>query len=385
MPSERQMTTIDPHGSPRLRKANQLVEAHVVSGAAAGSAVDRQPRYLPARSDGRAADGGTRLGVLDIGSNSAQLQIVDLRHGGPPLPAYAVKHPTLLAEETTEEGSITPGGIERVVEATARALSAAAKNRVDRLYVFATAAIRDAANCDEVLDRVEAATTVRPQYLSGEDEGRLTYLAVHRWYGWSANRILLIDIGGGSMEIVLGRNAEPDLAVSLPLGAGRLTRAYLPDDPPTRRQVKQLRGYIRATVREVTDRLRWEGPPDRAVATSKTFKQLARLTGSPPQRKGPFVPRTVASRDVAHWISRLALLPADKRADLPGISAPRSRQILAGALIAKVTMDALDVASVDVCPWALREGIMLHYLQTTQGESWTMPLHHIDPNGYGSS
>ena len=379
------MTTTDPRGLARLRRSHELAEAHAVSGAVAGSSVDHEPRYVPARSVTRATLGGTRLGVLDIGSNSAQLQIVDLRHGGPPLPAYAVKQPTLLGDEVTEEGSITPAGIERVVEATARTMAAAAKHRVDRLYVFATAAIRDAGNCDEVLDCVQAATTVRPQYLTGEDEGRLTYLAVHHWYGWSANRILLIDIGGGSMEIVLGRNADPDLAVSLPLGAGRLTRAYLPDDPPTSRQVKQLRAHIRATVREVTDRLRWEGPPDRAVATSKTFKQLARLTGSPPQRKGPFVPRVVASKDIARWIRRLALLPADKRANLPGISAARSRQILAGALVAKVTMDALDVAKLDVCPWALREGIMLHYLQTTEGESWTMPLHHIDPNGHAPS
>ena len=75
----------------------------------------------------------------------------------------------------------------------------------------------------------------------------------------------------------------------------------------------------------------------------------------------------------------MAQLPAHKRGALPGISAARGRQILAGALVAKLTMDALDISAVDVCPWALREGIMLHYLQHTQGEFWTMPLHHIRP------
>lgn len=116
--------------------------------------------------------------------------------------------------------------------------------------VFATAARRDASNRDEVVETVGAAAGMRPQFLTGEVEGRLTYLAVHRCYGWSANRVLLIDIGGGSMEIVLGRDAEPDLAVSLPLGAGRLTCTFLADDPPTRAQLKVLRQHIRHTVRE---------------------------------------------------------------------------------------------------------------------------------------
>ena len=152
--------------------------------------------------------------------------------------------------------------------------------------MFTTSAVRDAANRDLILDRVEAEAGVRPQYLSGEAQARLTYLAVHQWYGWSAGRLLILDIGGGSMEIVLGRDAEPEFAMSLPLGAGRLTRAFLPDDPPGREQVAALRQYVNATLREVADRLLWEGVPERAIGTSKTFKQLARLTGAPAQRKG---------------------------------------------------------------------------------------------------
>lgn len=330
---------------------------------------------LPATAEA----GVTRLGVLDIGSNSAQLQVVDLRRGAPPLPAYAVKQPTRLAEDIDADGSISPAGVQRVAEATVEAMRAAREHNVELLYVFATAAIRDARNRDEIVDTVETAAGVRPQFLSGENEGRLTYLAVHRWYGWSANRVLLIDIGGGSMEIVLGRDAEPDLAVSLPLGAGRLTREFLPDDPPTAAQLKALRQHIRHTVREVTDRVRWEGPPARAIATSKTFKQLARLAGCAPQRKGPFVPRSLTTRDLSCWIPELARLSAAERAKLPGVSPPRARQLLAGALVAKLTMNALDISTVDVCPWALREGIMLHYLQTNQEPHPPPTVHDIRP------
>ncbi|HEY2697321.1 MAG TPA: Ppx/GppA phosphatase family protein [Pseudonocardiaceae bacterium] len=303
-----------------------------------------------------------RLGVLDIGSNSAQLLAVDTRPGAPPLPAHGIKEPTLLAERIEPDGSIAQEGIQQVAESVARAVQAAQRFGVDQLYPFATSAIRDAPNREEVVERIWQLSGVRPQFLSGQQEARLTYLAVHRWYGWSAGRILMLDIGGGSMEIVLGRDTEPELAVSLPLGAGRLTRQFLPDDPPAPEQLKRLRRHVRDTLGEVADRLHWEGDARRVVATSKTFKQLARLAGAAPQRKGPFCRRTLAIDDVRDRIPRLAAMPAAKRARLRGISQPRARQILAGAVTAHATMAALNITELEISPWALREGIVLEHL-----------------------
>ncbi|WP_051767770.1 hypothetical protein [Amycolatopsis vancoresmycina] len=314
-----------------------------------------------------------RLAVLDIGSNSAQLQVVDVSAGAPPLPAHAVKEPTLLAEELLPDGTLSETGIERVTAAVGRAVDAAVRLGVDHLYPFVTAAVRDAVNRDEVIDRIQVGAGIRPQFLSGEEEGRLTYFAARRWYGWSAGRLLLVDIGGGSMELVLGRDVEPELAVSLPLGAGRLTREFLTADPPTRKQLKALRRHVRDTLSEVLDRLRWEGPPRRVVATSKTFKQLARLTGAPPQRKGPFVLRELAVADLGRWIPRLARVPAAERAGLRGISRPRARQVVAGAVATEVTLSALDVPGVEVCPWALREGILLRHLEQL-ADTTALPL-----------
>jgi exopolyphosphatase/guanosine-5'-triphosphate,3'-diphosphate pyrophosphatase len=319
-----------------------------------------------------------RLGVLDIGSNSAQLQIVDARTGGPPLPALAVKEPTRLAELIEDSGEVAEEGVLRAVEAVDEALSAARRHRVEQLFLFATSAIRDATNRDDILDRIEHRTGVRPQYLTGEDEARLTYAAAHRWYGWSSGRLLLFDIGGGSLEIALGRDAEPDLTLSLPLGAGRLTRQLLHDDPPSRKQVKELQRHVSDMLREVADRLRWEGAPARAVGTSKTFKQLARLAGAPPQRKGPFVKRSLTVESLNTWIPKLADMRAAERARLRGVSAPRSRQILAGAIVAKAMMETLDIKSVDICPWALREGIMLHHLASLQMHEEFLPLQAIN-------
>ena len=323
------------------------------------------------------------LGVLDIGSNSAQLQVFEVRPGAPPLPTHAVKQPTMLGEAFDQDGAIVPAGVGLVIEAVNHAMSAARRLGVQQLYVFTTSAVRDAANRDTILDRVEAEAGVRPQFLSGVDEGRLTYLAVHQWYGWSAGRQLVLDIGGGSMEIVFGRDAKPELSISLPLGAGRLTRAFFPDDElPSHGQLAALRGHVKATLREVSDRLLWEGVPDRVIGTSKTFKQLSRLCGAPAQRKGPFVRRSVTSADLEAWIPRLARLSAGQRADLRGVSRSRSRQILAGAVVAKAAMKTLNVESVDVCPRALREGIILHYLQTTHNQSFDLPLRPLTGSAY---
>ena len=318
-----------------------------------------------------------RLGVLDIGSNSAQLQIVDAHPGAPPLPALAVKGPTRLAEQIEDTGEVSEEGVHRVVAAVDEALAAARRHRVEQLFLFATSAIRDATNRDDILGRIQRRTGVRPQYLTGEDEARLTYSAAHRWYGWSSGRLLLLDIGGGSLEIALGRDAEPDLTLSLPLGAGRLTRQFLHDDPPSRKEVKELRRHVRRMLREIADRLRWEGVPARAVGTSKTLKQLARLAGAPPQRKGPFAPRSLTVDALDKWIPELADMRAAERARLRGVSAPRARQILAGAIVARATMDTLDIEGVDICPWALREGIMLHHLAGLQVHEELLPLQAI--------
>jgi exopolyphosphatase / guanosine-5'-triphosphate,3'-diphosphate pyrophosphatase len=325
-----------------------------------------------------------RLGVLDIGSNSAQLQVVEVYPGAPPLPTHSFKEPTLLAEAADADGSIAAAGVQRVTVAVARAMAAADALAVGELYAFVTASVRDAANRDEVLEHIEREAGVRPQFLSGEDEARLVYHAAHRWYGWSAGRLLVLDIGGGSMEIVLGRDAEPDLCVSLPLGAGRMTRTFLPDDPPGRRQLRTLRRHVRDTVHEVADRLCWEGAPRTAVATSKTFKQLARLAGAPPQRHGPFVPRTLTAADLDRLVPRLAALTAAQRAALRGVSAPRARQILAGAVVARTVLRALRLSRVDICPWALREGVILRHLAAELDRTAALPLRPVPLQRRGS-
>ncbi|MFF3228336.1 Ppx/GppA phosphatase family protein [Nocardia suismassiliense] len=314
-----------------------------------------------------------RLGVMDVGSNSAQFQVVDASPGAPPLPIRALKEPVLLGEDIDAAGMISEPGIERVTNAITQVLGAARRYEIDTFYAFVTAAIRDAPNRTYVLDRIEQAAGIRPQFLTGAQEARLTYLAVRRWYGWRAGTVLLLDIGGGSMELALGRDAEPTLALSLPLGAGRLTRAFLAGDPPSTAEFKALRRHIRECLNEVRDRLLWEGQPRRTIGSSKTFKQLARLAGAAPQREGPFARRTLHHADVRASVNQLARMPANRRADLRGVSRPRARQILAGAMVADAAMSTLGIDTLEVSPWALREGVVLHHLSTVVAET-ALPL-----------
>jgi exopolyphosphatase/guanosine-5'-triphosphate,3'-diphosphate pyrophosphatase len=214
----------------------------------------------------------------------------------------------------------------------------------------------------EVLDRVRSETGVDLQVLDGDDEARLTFLAVRRWFGWSAGRLLVLDIGGGSLELAVGIDEEPDAALSLPLGAGRLTRDHLSGDLPSEEDVRALRKLVRARVAEVVRPLARSGVPDRVVGTSKTFRSLARLAGAAPSSEGVYAQRSLRREDVAGWVPRLARMPLAERAQLPGVSAGRARQLLAGAVVAEAAMDLLGVEELQICPWALREGIILRRL-----------------------
>lgn len=137
-----------------------------------------------------------------------------------------------LAENTDDRGDITSQGADRLVTTVADFASIARTSGCGELMAFATSAVRDANNSDDVLARVHTETGVTLEVLSGVDEARLTFLAVRRWFGWSAGRILNLDIGGGSLELTTGGDEDPDVALSLQLGAGRLTRT---GSRPTRR------------------------------------------------------------------------------------------------------------------------------------------------------
>ncbi|MEU1402657.1 Ppx/GppA phosphatase family protein [Streptomyces sp. NPDC005728] len=303
-----------------------------------------------------------RLGVLDVGSNTVHLLVVDAHPGARPLPAHSHKAELRLAQLLDDSGSIGDDGVQKLIAVVRDALQAAEDKGVEDLLPFATSAVREATNADDVLARVEEETGVRLQVLTGPEEARLTFLAVRRWYGWSAGKLLVLDIGGGSLEIAYGIDEEPDTAVSLPLGAGRLTAGWLPGDPPDADAVRALRRHVRAQIARTVGEFSRFGAPDHVVATSKTFKQLARIAGAARSADGLYVQRELKRESLEAWVPRLSGMSADQRSELPGVSEGRAGQLLAGALVAEGAMDLFGVESLEVCPWALREGVILRRL-----------------------
>ena len=202
-----------------------------------------------------------RLGVLDVGSNTVHLLVVDAHPGARPIPAAGHKSVLRLMRYITPDGAISDEGVTAILDSIASAVKSAAEEGIDELLPFATSAIREATNGPEVLALIAERTGVELQVLSGADEARLTFLAVRRWSGWSAGSILLLDIGGGSLEIASGVDEIPDVAVSVPLGAGRSTIGFLHDDPPLESQVEALRRHARVPARGCGRRVR--GPARR--------------------------------------------------------------------------------------------------------------------------
>ncbi|MGW0330862.1 Ppx/GppA phosphatase family protein [Streptomyces sp. NPDC003011] len=303
-----------------------------------------------------------RLGVLDVGSNTVHLLVVDAHPGACPLPAHSHKAELRLAQLLDDGGAIGPEGVDKLVGVIQEVLQAAEDKGVEDLLPFATSAVREASNADDVLARVQAETGVDLQVLAGAEEARLTFLAARRWFGWSAGKLLVLDIGGGSLEIAYGMDEEPDAAVSLPLGAGRLTAGWLPGDPPDPEAIRTLRRHVRAQIARTVGEFARFGTPDHVVATSKTFKQLARLAGAARSTEGLHVQRELKRESLEAWVPRLAGMTTAQRAELPGVSEGRANQLLAGALVAEGAMDLFGVESVEICPWALREGVILRRL-----------------------
>ncbi len=300
-----------------------------------------------------------RVGVLDIGSNTGHLLVVDAHGGAAPLPAYSHKQPLRLAEHLDESGAVDQVGIDALTSFVAEALLVAEDKGCEDMIGFATSAVRDAGNSDAVLEHVHERTGVRIDVLAGEDEARLTFLAVRRWFGWSAGRLAVFDIGGGSLEIAGGPDEAPDVAWSLPLGAARLARTYFGSGSPDDDAVRAIRREIRAQIARDAGHLLRAGAPDRAAATSKTFRSLARICGAAPSGDGNLVPRTLPLSELREWIPKLVAMPTDELASLPGVSPSRRHQIVPGALVAEGCMDIFGLTELEICPWALREGVIL--------------------------
>ena len=299
-----------------------------------------------------------RLGVLDVGSNTVHLQVMDASPGARPNPSFNFKIEVRLTEYLQQNGDISDEGIKILRQSIRKSLVESAKAKTEELLPFATSALREARNGNEIISSINSEFDIDLQVLSGDEEARITFLAARRWFGWSSGRLLMVDIGGGSLELAVGVNEVPDIALSLPLGASRLTKSHLEDDPYSKKSIRNLRDYIESKIAEVLPTMMQHQKTDRAIATSKTLRTLARLCGDWIEGDG----KSLTLDALRKITPKLAEMSNKERSELPGVSSTRSRQIVAGAFVAESVMRNLEIPELHICPWALREGIVLKYL-----------------------
>jgi len=303
-----------------------------------------------------------RLGVLDVGSNTVHLQVVDTHLGARPNPTFNYKEELRLTEYLQNDNMISDEGIGLLEATLRRAIKEAQLVGVEELLPFATSALREAHNGEEIISTINRELEIDLQVLTGEDEAKLTFLATRRWFGWSSGRLLVVDIGGGSLEIAAGADEAPEAAVSLPLGAGRLTKNFLIGDPYTEKSVRNLRDHIENQLESILPSLVHHQDTDRAIATSKTLRTLARLGGDWFEGNG----KSIEFDHIRKICTKLAEMTMQDRIKLPGVSANRARQIVAGAFVTESVMRNLDLRELEICPWALREGVVLKWMDWTE-------------------
>lgn len=304
----------------------------------------------------------TRLGVLDIGSNTIHMLIVDASPGARPDPEASVKSTVRLMQYLKDDGSIKKSGVEAILQGVDKAMQLAEEYNITQLLPMATSALREAPNGNKILQKIEERIGQGVTVLSGNDEARLTFLAARRWYGWDAGRLLMLDIGGGSLEVAMGSDEDPTVALSVPAGAGRITRNFLPQGTATSEELEEVRKEVRRILEPLVDEFPTSKSPNHAVGTSKTMRSLARLAGSVVKQTGREEVLLMTQEQLEDWIPRLASISPEQRVALPGITQERTMQILGGGIVADEIMKALHVSEVEICPWALREGAILRWL-----------------------
>lgn len=339
------------------------------------------PRLVPGKPAA-----SMRLAVLDIGSNTAHLVVVDGSDGAGTFTEVGRKKEILrLADAAFGTMSLPDRTADRLVSTAKQMRAFADQQGADQLLAFATSAIREATNGLDVLARVRDDAGVPVRVLPGVEEARLTYLAARTWTMFSARRLLVLDIGGGSLEVAAGDQEHPQITESLPLGATRLTRRFITSDPPAPDELAALRVHVLSLMGPLAERVRaseW----DVVCATSKTFRTLGKVAEALHDVPSPSASLGFAGIDgrtapmldreaVNLLAGRLAATTEKRRGRIKGLNRLRAANVVAGSQVAALAMQAFGLKRLVLAPWALREGLILEELRAHAGTSPSSPDH----------
>lgn len=303
----------------------------------------------------------TLLAAIDMGTNSFHLVIVKTLEDGRFEIIGKEKEMVRLGSGAGDMDNITPEAMTRGVEALQR-FKRIADPLGAPLRAVATSAVREAKNQKEFLDRVKKEVGINVEVIPGTEEARLIYLGVIQALPIFEKRVLVVDIGGGSTEFVIGHRGLPQFAVSSKLGAIRLTDHFFRKEPVTENDVEECRRYVRVVLGGFLNRLRAE-PFETGIGSSGTIetliqiKKATRPTGDgETDLEDPFLTDVELKKIVELLIKEPT---AERRARLPGLDAKRADIIIAGAVLLDEIFQALSIKKMHLSPFALREGVIL--------------------------
>jgi exopolyphosphatase / guanosine-5'-triphosphate,3'-diphosphate pyrophosphatase len=310
-----------------------------------------------------------KLAAIDIGSNSIHLVIVRAVKGQHPEIIDREKEMVRLGAGTLREHRLSKKTIERAITTLRRFKKMAEHNGAEPIIVTATSAVRESRNSDQFIDQVRKDVGLEVQVLPGVEEARLIAMAVSEVTDFSNRRALVIDIGGGSTEFIITGGGEPELMLSLRLGAVRLTEKFISTDPPSVDQRNRLVANIRSDFTRAAAEIKRAGY-DFVIGSSGTVLNMVNAVVQSDEAYGsddvsdyePFS-QTVSADRIA-WLNRkLARMTLRQRRRVPGIEKGRADIIVAGGLLLQCILSELDAAEITSCDWSLREGVILNYLR----------------------
>jgi exopolyphosphatase/guanosine-5'-triphosphate,3'-diphosphate pyrophosphatase len=304
-----------------------------------------------------------RIAAIDLGSNSIHMVIVEVNASGGFRVIAGEKEMVRLGAVTLSRGHLSAAAMKRGLETLGKYKQLAATNRVEKVIAVATSAIREAGNGEDFLDRVGRETGIWARAVSGAEEARLIYLAALHSIHLEGRRALVVDIGGGSVELALGAGGRLEWAASEKLGALRMTERFVRTDPLSGKDEQRLVAHVESAVEPHVERVR-EAGVDCAVGTSGTILALGAMAHAMESGSAPETLHHVTVRaDAVHELrERLVAADLRERLRMPGMDEPRADIIVAGAVVLDTLLQHLGVEELTLCEWALREGILLSYI-----------------------
>jgi exopolyphosphatase/guanosine-5'-triphosphate,3'-diphosphate pyrophosphatase len=310
-----------------------------------------------------------RIATIDIGTNSIHMVIADTLSPGAFEVVDREREVVQIGRGSFHAGRLRKDAIARSVDALSRFVQLARRLRSDRILCTATAAVREARNGGTFLEEARARAGISPRVIPADEEGRLIYLAVKAALGLGAKPALIVDIGGGSMQIVVGDREKIQIATSAPLGALRLTELFLDSDPPSQRELAGLRRHVRREARAPMAKV-MRFRPRRVYGSSGSIHALAHLDHW--QTQGAEVPHINGyrlGREALRGLTRrLARMSLEEREQLPGLDARRAGIIVPGAVVLLHVLDTVGADAITVSDYGVREGLVTDYIASNPVE-----------------